>query len=70
MCSCFGRKIPSENWKWTLFSLVIGVHDVVSDFTKLAVPDLDQEHLLLVLGGAGEYVNTSVSTGVRLASPC
>jgi hypothetical protein len=26
-----------ENWKWTVFSLVIGVNDVVSDFTTLSL---------------------------------
>lgn len=26
-----------EIWKWTLFSLMIGVNDVVSDFTTLSL---------------------------------
>jgi hypothetical protein len=26
MCSRLGRKMTGENWKWTLFSLVVGVH--------------------------------------------
>jgi len=37
MWSRLGTKVSDENWKWTLYGLVIGVHDVVSDFTTLSL---------------------------------
>jgi hypothetical protein len=38
-----------ENWKWTLFSVVIGVHDFVSDCTTLAlIPIENPFHLFWV----------------------
>ncbi len=31
------RRESDENWKWTLFSVVVGVHDFVSDLTTLSL---------------------------------
>jgi hypothetical protein len=43
---CGLRRESDENWKWTLFGLVVGVHDVVSDFTTLSLIPIKNPFML------------------------
>jgi hypothetical protein len=43
---CGLRRDSDENWKWTLFGLVVGVHDVVSDFTTLSLIPIKNPFML------------------------